>query len=209
MTLFQPLQMPMNLYTHLRCLSIFRNLLHIRPTTIDRELPDGPTFPPRPVYIPTNPGNDCYKYLSHEPCTVFAGAPSSFFKEPDARYASLMRKRALQIGVKPEDITYSIDGHTRTRTEIVHHNDFHFELTTTFSLLSTSKKLKDTSSQTDRQQQRCTENCHGCGNTLSFTCLKILNCIKSCILHKWSCNPLNHLNFENTVILKICLKFLS
>ena len=142
-----------------------------RPTTINRELPDGPIFPPRPINIPTNPGSDRYAYLSHDPRTVFAGAPSSFFKTPHARYASRMRERALQIGVKQENMTYSIDGHTLTKREIVNHNDFHYELTTPFSPLPTSKKLKDISSQTDRQQRRCTEDCPGCVNTFTFTCI--------------------------------------
>ena len=141
------------------------------PTTINKDLPDGPTFPPRPINIPTNPGNDRYAYLSHDPRTVFAGAPSSFFKSPDARYASRMRKRALQIGVKPENMTYTIDGHTLTKREIVNHKDFHYELTTTFSPLPTSKRLKDRSCQTDREQRRCTEDCPGCGNTFTFTCI--------------------------------------
>ena len=116
-----------------------------RPTTINKDLTDGPTFPPRPINIPTNPGN--------------------------ARYASRMRKRALQIGVKPENMTYTIDGHTLTKREIVNHKDFHYELTTTFSPLPTSKKLKDRSCQTGRQQRRCTEDCPGCGNTFTFTCI--------------------------------------
>ena len=141
-----------------------------RPTTINKDLPDGPTFPPRPINIPTNTGNDRYAYLSHDPRTVFAGAPSSFFKSPDARYASRMRKRALQIGVKPENMRYTIDGHILTKREIVNHKDFHYELTT-FSPLPTSKKLKDRSCQTDRQQRRCTEDCPGCGNTFTFTCI--------------------------------------
>ena len=87
--------------------------------TINKELTDRPTFTPRPINIPINPGNDRYAYLSHDPQTVFARAPSSFFKTPDARYASRMRKRALQI------MTYTIDGHTLTKREIVNHKDFH------------------------------------------------------------------------------------
>ena len=140
-----------------------------RPTKIFKSQ-DGATFPPRPITIPTNPGKDRYAYLAHDPRTVFAGAPSSFLKSLDARYASRLRKRALQIGVKQDDISYCIDGHTLTKREIVHDNDFHYELTTTFTPIPTAKKFKDRSSQMDRPQRRCTEDCPGCGNTFTFTC---------------------------------------
>ena len=140
-----------------------------RPTKIFKSQ-DGATFPPRPITIPTNPGKDRYAYLAHDPRTVFAGAPSSFLKSLDARYASRLRKRALQIGVKQDDISYCIDGHTLTKREIVHDNDFHYELTTTLSPIPMAKKFKDRSSQTDRPQRRCTEDCLGCGNTFTFTC---------------------------------------
>ena len=121
------------------------------------------------INIPKNPGKDKYAYLAHDPRTVFAGAPSSFLKSLDARYASRLRKRALQIGVKQNDISNCIDGHTLMKREIVHDNDFHYELMTTFTPIPTSKKFKDRSSQTDRSQLRCTEDCPGCRNT--FTCI--------------------------------------
>ena len=107
---------------------------------------------------------------AHDPRTVFAGAPSSFLKSLDARYSSRVRKRTLQIGVKQDDVSYCIDGHTLTKREKVHDNDFNYELTTNFTPIPTSKKFKDRYSQTDRPQRRCTEDCPRCGNTFTFTC---------------------------------------
>ena len=138
------------------------------PSTIQR-VEKGPEFPPKPISIPLNPGRDRYAFLSHDPRTLFAGAPSSFSRIPDARYASKLRNRALQIGCKPEDVSYCVRGHTITKTETAKHKDFYYQLTTTFSPTPRATRFKTGSTQTDVELPRFSKDCHGCGHL--FTCL--------------------------------------
>ena len=88
---------------------------------------------------------------------------------PDARYASKLRNKALQIGCRPEDVSYCVRGHTITKTEIAKHQDFYYQLTTTFPSIPRATRFKTGSIQTDVELPRCSKDCHGCGRL--FTCL--------------------------------------
>ena len=87
-----------------------------------------PKFPPPPVDIPIYK----YEYLLHDLRTLFAGAPP-FFSSEDSKYASKMRNRALQIGTKPEDISYCIDGHVLSTMETLKTESFFYHMSTTLS----------------------------------------------------------------------------
>ena len=127
-----------------------------------------PIFPPKQISIPLQPGKDRYSFLSHDPRTLFAGAPSSFAKDPDSRYASMLRRKALQIGCQPGDISYCIDGHTLTKTEEVKTDSFHYKMTTTFSPLPKPTRFSNATTQTKTFIPRCSKDCYGCGRL--FTC---------------------------------------
>ena len=122
-----------------------------------------PKFPPPPpVDIPIYKSRNKYDYLLHDPRTLFAGAPSSFLHGEDSKYASKMRKRALQIGTKPEDISFCIDGHVLSTMETVKTESFFYQMSTTFSPLPKKKRFESTASQTDVQ----TLYCEGCQTIL-------------------------------------------
>ena len=138
-----------------------------QPTEINPDV-NQPKFPPRPLHIPLNPARDRYSFLSYDPRTLFAGAPSSFMKSKEARFMSKARREALQIGVDPTNVKYCVEGHTMTKSEIVQKGDFFYKMTTTFSPLPQSARMTSTKTQTDEVPPRCSKNCHGCGR--QFTC---------------------------------------
>ena len=121
-----------------------------------------PKFPPLPVDIHIYKSRNKYDYLLHDPRTLFAGAPSFFLHGEDSKYAFKMRKRALQIGTKPEDISYCIDGHVLSTVETVKTESFFYQMSTTFSPLPKKKRFESTASQTEVQ----TLYCEGCQTIL-------------------------------------------
>ena len=76
-------------------------------------------FPPKPIQLQQAKSRDRYSYLLQDPRTVFAEAPSTFLKDDASKYADRLRWRALQIVVKPENVSFCDDGHSLTRTEVV------------------------------------------------------------------------------------------
>ena len=56
--------------------------------------------------------------------------------------------------MKQDDISYcTLDGHTLTKREIVHDNDFHYELTTTFTPISHQRSSRtDPARRTDHRE---------------------------------------------------------
>ena len=130
---------------------------------------DCPSFPPKQIKLHQPKSKDRYGYLLHDPRTLFAGAPSSFLKDADSNYASKLGKKALQIGVKPENISYCQEGHTITRTEFVKQGDFLYKLQSTLTPVSKPTRLREFGTQTeDNNKPRCRPGCPGCG--MVFTC---------------------------------------
>ena len=144
------------------------------------ERKDGPTergdwsstgFPPKPIPLEQAKSRDRYSYLLHDPRTVFAGAPSTFLKDEASKYADRLRRRALQIGVKPENLSFCDDGHSLTRTEVVQKGDFIYKLTSTLTPLPKHTRLREQGSQTESEEcPRCRPGCRGCGRV--FICSK-------------------------------------
>ena len=81
-------------------------------------------FPPKPIALSHTRCRDRYSYLLHDPRTLFGGAPSTFQKDEDSKYADRLRRKALQIGVRPENLSFCADGQSITRTEFVQQGDF-------------------------------------------------------------------------------------
>ena len=79
---------------------------------------------PKQIQLHQLKSKDRYGYLLQDPRTLFAGAPSSFLRDTDSNYVSKLRKKALQIGVRPENISHPQEGHTITRTEFMKQRDF-------------------------------------------------------------------------------------
>ena len=128
-------------------------------------------FPPKPIALSHTRSRDRYSYLLHDPRTLFAGAPSTFQKDEDSKYADRLRRKALQIGVRPENLSFCADGQSITRTEFVQQGDFIYKLTSTLTPIPKPTRLRDRSVQTETDDHpRCRSGCPGCG--MVFVCNK-------------------------------------
>ena len=113
-----------------------------------------PKFPPPPVDIPIQKSRNKYDFCFMTPYP-FCWISFSFLHGEDSKYASRMRKRALQIVAKPDDISYCVDGHVLSTMETVKTEIFFYEMSTTFKPLPTKKRFESTARQTDVQTSYC------------------------------------------------------
>ena len=128
-------------------------------------------FPPKPIPLEQVRSRNKYSYLLHDPRTIFAGAPSTFLKDENAKYADRLRRKALQIGVRHENLSYCADGYSLTRTEFVQQGTFLYKLTSTLTPLPKQTRLREQRAQTENDDcPICCSGCRGCGRV--FICSK-------------------------------------